>query len=158
MTRRGRLILVLAIGIPAAILIVSGVVVYLVLRTIDSKPAPPATAAAAFDEVRRSFPPRPPLVEVIDLRRAQVRVNRTPSAPRKPVGTLHFLIYDPADQGLTRGSVPAWVTRMRVSLTGIGNWSFSDLHVTTEDIERYAPGLVVDFTTPDGEQVLVWAR
>lgn len=158
MTRRGKLLLGLAIGIPVAILIFSGVMAFLVLRTIESKQAPAATAAATFDEVRRTFPPRPPLVEVVDLRRAQVRVHRTPDAPRKPVDKLHFLVYDPSDQGMMRGSMPAWVTRLRVSITGVGGWSFSDLHITMEDIERYAPGIIVDFTTPDGEQVLVWAR
>ncbi len=56
-----------------------------------------------------------------------------------------------------RGNAPTWVMRLRVSITGVGDWSFSDLHVTVEDIERYAPGIIFDMKTPDGEQVLVWA-
>ena len=41
---------------------------------------------------------------------------------------------------------------------GIGDWSFSDFHITVEDIERYAPGIILDFKTPDGELVLLWAQ
>jgi hypothetical protein len=64
------------------------------------------------------------------------------------VGSVAFIV---------RGNAPSWVTRLRLSITGVGNWSFSDLHVTMEDIERYAPGIMLDVRTPDGDQVLVWA-
>jgi hypothetical protein len=158
LTRRGKILLGLAIGIPVAIALFSGAAAYLVLRTLDTQQAAPAAAAAAFEQARKAFPPRPPLIEVVDLRARNVRVNRAPNAPRRPVDKLHFLVYTPSDQEMMRGSMPAWLARMRVSITGIGNWSFSDLHITLEDIERYAPGIIVDFTTPDGEQIIVWAQ
>jgi hypothetical protein len=156
MTRR-RLILWLAIGIPLVVISLAGTIAFVVLRTLESTPATAEAAAAAFDEVRRLFPQRPPLIELADLRSGSVKINRAPASPRKDVGKLFFMVWDPDDRTLTRGSAPLWITRVRVSITGIGNWSFSDYHVTLEDIERYAPGIVFDMKTPDGNQVLVWA-
>ena len=158
MTRRGKILLAVAIVIPVAFLISAATVAYLVLSTIETTRSAPDAATATFEEVRRAFAGRPPLIEVVDLRTANVRINRDATRPRKPVDKLHFLIWSPDAQEITRGSAPAWVARLRVSITGIGGWSFSDLHVTMEDIERYAPGVIVDVKTPDGEQVLVWAR
>jgi hypothetical protein len=156
MTRR-RLILWLAIGIPLAAIVFAGSLAYIVLRTLESTRSTAEAATTAFDEVRRQFPPRPALIELADLRSGAVRINRAPGSPRKKVETLYFMVWDPEKQEITRGSAPSWITRVRVSITGIGNWSFSDLHVTLEDVERYAPGIVFDMKTPDGNQVLVWA-
>jgi hypothetical protein len=156
MTRR-KLILWLAIGIPVAVIVVVGSVAFIVLRTLESTPATMSAASTAFDEVRRMFPPRAPLVELVNLRTGDVRINRAPDAPRKRVDTLYFMMWDPEEQKIVRGHAPSWVTRLRLSITGVGNWSFSDLHVTMEDIERYAPGIMLDMKTPDGDQVLVWA-
>ena len=158
MTRRGKILLTIAIVVPVAFLIFAATVAYVILSTIETTRSAPDAATATMEEVRRAYPARPPLIEVVNLRAADVRINRDPNRPRKPVDKLHFLIWDPDAQEVTRGSAPAWVARMRVSITGIGGWSFSDLHVTMEDIERYAPGIVVDFKTPEGEQVLVWVR
>lgn len=158
MTRRGKILLGIAIGIPAAFAVFSAIVAFIVLRTLETTTAQPAAATAAFEEIRRSFPQRPPLIEVVNLRAGDVKINRQPGAPRKAIANLHYIVWDPEEQEMTRGTAPTWLAHMRVSITGIGNWSFSDLHVTVEDIERYAPGIVVDFKTPEGQQVLVWAK
>jgi hypothetical protein len=156
MTRR-RLILWLAIGVPLVAIVVAGSIAYIVLRTLDSTPSTAEGATTTFDEVRRQFPQRPPLIELADLRSGSVRINRAANSPRKKVETIHFMVWDPKKQEIMRGSAPSWITRVRVSLTGIGNWSFSDLHVTLEDVERYAPGIILDMKMPDGQQVLAWA-
>lgn len=156
MTRR-KVILGLAIGIPVAVIIVVGSVAFIVLRTLESTPATAASATTAFDEIRRQFPQRPPLIELVNIRAGDVRINRAPQSPRKKVERLYFMMWDPEEEKVVRGNAPTWVTRLRVSITGVGDWSFSDLHVTVEDIERYAPGIIFDMKTPDGEQVLVWA-
>jgi hypothetical protein len=156
MTRR-KALLWLAIGIPVAIVAFAGSIAFVILRTLESSEGTPESAAAAFDAVRRQFPQRPPLVEFVNLKTGDVRINRVAGAPRKAVNTLHFMMWNPSDREIVRGSAPAWLLRMRLSLTGIGNWSFSDLHVTNEDIERYAPGVILDLKAPGGEHVLVWA-
>jgi hypothetical protein len=32
------------------------------------------------------------------------------------------------------------------------------LNVTADELERHGPGLILDYTTPGGERVLVWAE
>lgn len=153
-----RILLFIAIGVPVLFILFSASVAFIVLRTLESTPASETSAATAFDDVRRTFPDRPPLVQIVDLRRRDVRINRAPNAPRKKVDTLYFMLWDKDDEKIVRGSAPAWLANVRVSLTGIGGWSFSELHVTREDIERYAPGIIMDFVTPDGQRVLVWTK
>ena len=152
-------IFVLVAGIVAAVVIgLTLTVAITVFRSMVAEVAAPAAAAQSFDTVRRMFPTREPLIAIGDMRRGQFRINRTPDAPRKNVDVLRFMMWDPEDQKLVRGEVPAWVAWLRVSPLGIGNIKFSDLHVTLEDVERYAPGVLVDFKTPEGEQVLVWVQ
>lgn len=143
-------------AVSAVVLTVS--VALIIFRSIVSTPGGQPAATEAFEEIRRMFPGRTPLVTIGDIRRGDVRVNRVESAPRKKVDALHFIFWSPDDQKIVRGQAPPWVVRLRVSVLGIGDWSFSDLNVTLEDIERYAPGILLDFKTSDGEQVLVWAR
>ena len=130
---------------------------FAIYRTVASSPAGASAAAEAFDEVRRMFPGRPPLIEIASLRPLRAQIRRADS-PRKSVERLNFLIWDSSDQKLLRGNAPAWVARLRFEMMGVGGVSLTDLHVTMEDIERYAPGVLIDFKTPEGDAVLVWAR
>ena len=66
------------------------------------------------------------------------------------------MYWDPEDEKIVRGEAPLWITSPRVGITGMGNWSFSDFHVTREDIERFSPGIIVDFKASDGIHALVW--
>jgi hypothetical protein len=157
-SRRIRIFVWVAGIVAAATLIVVVSVAVTVFRSLVSTQADATSAAQAFEATRRLFPGREPLIVVADLRRGQVRINRVPNAPRKNVDTIYFMFWNAGDRKLVRGQAPAWVVHLRVSPLGIGNWKFSDLHVTLEDIERYAPGIIADFKTPDGEQVLVWAQ
>src|SRR5687767_14224257 len=159
MASRRLRIFVLVAGIAAAVIIgLTLTVAITVFRSMVAEPAAPAAAAASFDAIRRMYTGREPLISIGDLRQGQFRINRAADAPRKQVDTLRFMTWDPEDQKLVRGEVPAWVAWLRVSPLGIGNLKFSDLHVTLEDIERYAPGIVIDFKTPEEEQILVWVQ
>ena len=159
MASRRLRIFVLVAGIVAAVVIgLTLTVAIVVFRSMVAEQAAPAAAAASFDSIRRMYTGREPLIAIGDLRKGQFRINRAADAPRKTVETIKFMTWDPEDQKLLRGEVPAWVAWLRVSPLGIGNIKFSDLHVTLEDVERYAPGVIVDFKTAEGEQVIVWVQ
>ena len=159
-SRRVRLILWIAGGLALLVIAISATTAFVIFRTVTSTSAPAAAAAQAFADIRKQFPDRPPLIEILDTRIgiSNARVNRTPNAPRKNVDTIYFMYWDPEDQTIVRGEAPPWITSLRVSITGIGNWSFSDLHVTREDIERYSPGVIIDVKMPDGTQAMAWTR
>ena len=158
MTRRVRIILWLVGIFAVTAIVVTASVAFVVLRSVNSTLAPAAAAEQAFADIRKLHPDRPPLIDVINPRTGDVRINRTPNAPRKNVPTLYFMYWDPEDQKLVRGEAPTWITSLRVSITGVGNWSFSDFHITREDIERYSPGVIIDFKSPDGSRAIAWTR
>ena len=147
-----------AVLAAVAVIVISATTAFVIFRTITSTQTPSAAAAQAFADIRKLHPDRPPLIEIIDPRTGNARINRAPDAPRKNVSTIYFMYWDPEDEKLVRGEAPTWITNLRVSITGVGNWSFSDFHVTREDIERYSPGIIIDFKTPDGTQAMAWTR
>ena len=158
MTRRVRIILWLVGIFAVTAIVVTASVAFVVLRTVNSTIAPATAAEQAFADIRKLHPDRPPLIDVVNPRTGDVKINRTPNAPRKSVSTLYFMYWDPEDQKLVRGEAPTWITSLRVSITGLGNWSFSDFHITREDIERYSPGVIIDFKSPDGSRAIAWTK
>ena len=157
-SRRVRIVVWLAISFAVVAIVATAGIAFVVLRTVNSTPATAASAAESFGEIRKLYPGRAPLIEIRNMQRGEFQINRAPAAPRKKVETIHFAFWDHEDQKLVRGEAPIWITQVRVSLTGVGNWSFSDFHVTREDIERYSPGILMDFAPPGGGHVLVWTR
>ena len=157
-SRRLRIFIWICVALAVIGIISTATVAFVVLRSMSSTPAGEAAAAQSFDEIRKLYPNRRPLIDIKNIQARDFQINRTPNAPRKTVDTIHFMYWDAEDQEIVRGEVPTWVSSMRISITGVGNWSFSDFHITREDIERYSPGLLIDFKTPDGRQVVVWTR
>lgn len=157
MTSRRVRIFLWIVGLAAVTAIVlSASVAFVIFRSISSTAAPAAVATQAFADLRKLYPDRAPLIEIVNPATLDARINRTPNAPRKNVETLHFMYWDPEDEKIVRGEAPLWITSLRVGITGMGNWSFSDFHVTREDIERFSPGIILDFKAPDGTHAMVW--
>lgn len=157
-SKRARAVLWVFGLLAAGALVFTASLGFAVYRTVVSTPTALPAATEAFDEVRRMFPKRQPLIQIAGVRPLSVQINRAAGSPRKKVETLNFLIWHRADQRLVRGHAPAWVARLRFGFIGIGDIGLDDLHVTMEDIERYAPGVLMDFKTADGDDVLVWTR
>ena len=157
-SRRVRLLLWI-IGILVVVtMVVSGSVAFVIFKSMTSAAAGTSTAEQAFAEIRKRYPDRAPLIEIVNASAGDARINRTPNAPRKPVETIYFMYWDPEDEKIVRGEAPIWITSLRVSLTGVGNWSFSDFHITREDIERYSPGILIDFKAPSGTRAIAWTQ
>ena len=157
-SRRLRLFVWICAAIAVIAVIATASVAFVIMRSVNTTAATAAAANESFAEVRKLYPGRAPLIDIQNMQRRDFRINRAPNAPRKTVDTIHFMYWDPEEQEIVRGEAPTWITSMRVSFTGVGNWSFSDFHITREDIERYSPGLLMDFKAPDGRQVLLWTR
>ena len=73
--------------------------------------------------------------------------------------TVHILTWDGDDNKLLRTSVPLWLMRFSsiniLSNLGIAPERFS---LTVKDIERYGPGVIVDFRRPGQNRVLLWTE
>ena len=106
MTRRVRIILWFVGIFAVTAIVVTASVAFVVLRSVNSTLAPAAAAEQAFADIRKQHPDRPPLIDIVNPRTGDVRINRTPNAPRKNVATLYFMYWDPEDQKLVRGEAP----------------------------------------------------
>jgi hypothetical protein len=138
------------------VLALVGTGAYLFFRHLDTRTVGEADARKEFDVVRARFVGRPPLVEIANLKAADVRVNRLVHPEGRQGNTLHILTWE-RDGRLLRADVPVWLMRFSslniASRLGLAPSKFS---LTIDDLKRYGPGIVVDFRPPAGDQVLIW--
>ena len=142
---------------------IAGVSIYYFSRHIDTKVATPVAAAQEFEEIKRRFGDKPPLIEVDD-RGKLVRSNAKrpgPPNPKKP-DELRVLAFDPDSERIVSLTIPFWVLRMKIGdqeiRLGDSNMNLEDLRMSVEDLERHGPTLIIDHKARDGERVLVWSQ
>jgi hypothetical protein len=130
-------------------------------HTAVSRP-PKEDVAAEFARVHERFKGKAPLVVVVDPGpiMMDIRVNRAPaSAPRQSVNHFHAILWDTRGGTVVRSSAPVWW--MHLSGNSIVAWlgvPMGDLDLTVEDVERFGPGIITDFTPPGGGRLLVWVE
>lgn len=144
---------VLAVGFA----VLAGTGAYYVLRNLDTRSVSEAEIGSDFQAIRTRFGARPPLIEVADPQKADIRIQRPAEPDGRPVSTLHVLTWEAEDRSVFRTEVPLWLMRFSsanvLSHLGIAPERF---RLTVQDIERYGPGVVVDFNRPGKSRVLVW--
>jgi hypothetical protein len=150
---------VLGVGC-GVLLFVAGLATVIVLRHAEAVASAERETVIEFERVRAQFSPRPPLVQIVDARQGAIRINRPPaSAERRHVETFYVLAWAAADQKLVRTSAPIWLMRLSLqnmaSTLGLGG---GPCNLTVADVERYGPGLILDFNQPGGGRVLVWVQ
>ena len=142
--------------IAVAFAALAGTGAYFVLRSMDKKTGSEPEAVQAIDAVKARFASRPPLIEIADPRTADIRINRPDEASPVRVDTVHIINWKRDTGELTRVEVPLWLMRFSsvnvLSQLGIAPARF---RLTVNDIERYGPGIVVDYS-PKAFRVLVW--
>src|SRR5829696_8565888 len=139
-----------------ALVVLAGTGAYLVLRHMEKRVGGEAEAVQEIDAVKARFGPRPPLIEIADPHRADIRINRSTSAsPARAVETIHLLNWKSDTRELTRTEIPLWLMRFSTlniaSQLGIAPAKF---RLTVSDIERYGPGVIVDYGSQGESRVL----
>jgi hypothetical protein len=120
------------------------------------------TALRQLDEARAHFKTAQPLIEIdrFEHPREARPLASLPSSPVKPQN-LHVLAWDPEDARLARITLPLWVLRLgrrKMDFLDDEGFSFEQLNLDIEELERIGPALVVDYRTPMGHRVLVWTQ
>ena len=143
--------------IAVAFAALAGTGAYVVFRSMDKQAGSEPEAVRAIDAVKARFAPRPPLVEIADPQRADIRINRAADANPAPVDTIHIINWKRETGELTRFEIPLWLMRFSsvniLSQLGIAPARF---RLTVDDVERYGPGIVVDYGSPGVFRVFVW--
>lgn len=146
-----------AVLVLLCMLILGGTAGYYVFRSMQRSSGTEQTAAAEIEKIRTRFGPRPPLVEIGDPRRMDVRINRDGTAPAAPVKTMHVVSWSAEEGEIVRLELPLWLMRFSsvnlLSKIGVVPDSF---RLTVDDIEAYGPGVVVDYKQPESMRVLLW--
>ena len=116
-----------------------------------------ADAAQMIDVVKARFGSRPPLIEIVDPRSADIRINRPAEANVQRVDTIHVINWKTDTGELVRTDIPLWLMRFSTlniaSQLGIAPEKF---RLTVSDVERYGPGVVVDYSAQGAFRVFVW--
>ena len=119
------------------------------------------TAADEFDRVRQRFPDATPML-TFDGETPRMSEEAKSRASPVSLDSVHILAWDPRDKELARFSVPFWLLRFQSNPFRIGDMvsGFDDrgVSLTVADIERYGPGLLLDYTDRRGARVLVWTQ
>lgn len=143
--------------IAVALVALAATGAYFVLRHMEKRAGSETEAVQAIDAVKARFGSRAPLVEIIDPQRADVRINRPVEASAPRVDTIHVINWKSDTGELIRTDVPLWLMRFSTlniaSQLGIAPEKF---RLTVGDVERYGPGIVVDYGSQGTFRMLVW--
>lgn len=147
-----------ALGVVALCIIALGATsAYFVMRSMEKKTLTEAESQREADTVRARFAGRTPLIEVIDPRAGDIRINRPQTADGREVSTVHVLAWKPAERELSRAEVPLWLMQFStVNLLSRFGVVPERVRLTVDDIKRYGPGIIVDYSSPGKDRVLVW--
>jgi len=149
------------LGIVVAIIAIVGVFAgtgtYFVLRSLVKTTSSEAAANEEMDAVRKRYAPRPPLLEIINPRTGDIRINREEGAAAAPVGTVHIVNWKSEDGELVRTEVPLWLMRFSsVNVLSKLGLTPARFRLTVDDIVRYGPGVIVDYRSAGAFRALVW--
>lgn len=143
--------------IAVCVLALAGTGAYFVFRNLQQRQAAEAESVKAIEAVKTRFGPRPPLVEIIDPRTANIRIHRPDQPSSTRVDTVHILNWKSDTRELMTTDVPLWLMRFSsvniLSTLGIAPEQF---RLTVSDIERYGPGIVADYSVPGDFRLIIW--
>jgi len=147
------------VAIAAGIAVLGGTGAYFVFRHMDKRTSGEAEALQAIEAVKTRFGSRAPLIEIADPRKADIRINRPgePSAVR--VDTIHVINWKSETRELSRADVPLWLMRFSsVNIASQLGLAPDKFRLTVSDVERYGPGILVDYGSPGEFRILVWVE
>jgi hypothetical protein len=141
----------------------AGIAVFAVLvwRAVTVEDAPRAEAERRIAAARAGLPSKAPLVDLDDQGRV-VRMTAFSAGTVRPIARLKALAWHAADQRLVSADTPFWFFKLkgpaaRYALTGTG-FDLDRLGLTPADLERFGPGVIVDYASRDGDHLFVWTE
>jgi hypothetical protein len=159
----------IVLGLLATALLVCGgligTIAYFSLRHMNVQRASVESADREFEQVRTRFAGKPALIEINEDDWGHPRIHQPPeaAATHPPLQTLHVMAWNEREGRLVRLDLPFWILRLNARSKSyiLSRNEFGDLerlNITSEDLERFGPGLLVDHRGRRGERVLVWTE
>lgn len=91
--------------VAVAFLALAGTGAYFVVRHMEKQAGSEVEAARAIETIKERFGSRPPLVEIVDPRKGDIRINRPADVSSTPVDTVHIFNWKRDTGDLMRTSV-----------------------------------------------------
>jgi hypothetical protein len=139
--------------------VLAGIGAYFVLGNLDVRPASETDALRDVEVVKARFGGRQPLVEVVNPKAGDVRINRAVHPEGRRATTLHVMTWEGEEGRVLRSEIPVWLMRFSTlniaSRLGLAPEKF---RLTAQDVEAYGPGIVVDYRRPGEQHVLIWVE
>jgi hypothetical protein len=145
--------------VVVALVALGGTAAYFVLRHMEKRAGSEAEVVQEIDGLKARFGSRAPLIEIADPQTADIRINRPVEPSSRRVDTIHVVSWKPHPGELSRTEFPLWLMRFSTvniaSQLGIAPAKF---RLTVSDVERYGPGIVVDYGAEGSSRVLIWVE
>ena len=120
------------------------------------------SAQAAFDAAKRQFADPRPLLVLGDDRRPVFTPGLESRRNPGTVATFHILAWDAGEDALATVTLPMWLLRLKTGPIVFGEYvsgmDADGVRLEPKDLERYGPGVVLEFEAPDGNRVLLTAQ
>jgi len=137
----------------------AGTGAYLFFRHLETSKVAETSAGTDFDAVRKKFLGRPPLIDVVNPRSGDIRVNRVKHPEGLRATTVYVLTWTAEDDQMLKTDIPLWMMRFSsiniLSHLGIAPNRY---RLTAEDVASFGPGIVVDYSEPGSKRVLIWVE
>jgi hypothetical protein len=164
--KKNWLLIILGIIVFVVILGVAAVVGfgYWMYRQMEISTTTTGNPDQEFTEIRARFQGQVPYVEVSVGDEEHAVVHHELEKPtRTPLSHLRMVVYDEREHRLVRLTLPFWLLRLGgnkpINLqSGRGFDPGVRLSITSEDLERRGPGLILDTVGRRGERVIIWAE
>ena len=142
-----------------AFIAVAGVTSYFAFRQLETRSATEPEVLREFDEIKKRFADRAALVEMTGPQADDVRINRLVHPQGLRAKTIFVYTWNAEDGEILRTNLPLWLMRFNtlniISSLGLAPEKFS---ITVHDVERYGPGLIVDYRRPKQHHALIWVE
>jgi hypothetical protein len=145
--------------IAVAVIALAGTGAYFVFRHMDTRAGGEAEAVQAIEAIKARFGSRPPLVEIVDPVRGDIRIHRAAHPSSTRVDTIHIINWKSETREVSRTQVPLWLTRFStVNLLSQLGVTPAKFRLTVGDIEHYGPGIIVDYNMSGSFRMLLWVE
>jgi len=138
--------------------VLAGTGAYFFFRHLETRSATEAEAKKEIESIRTRFAGRPPMIEIVDPRSGDIRIQRTTHPAGLRAQTLHVLSWKGSEEEVMRADVPVWLLRFSsvnvLSHLGVAPARY---RLTAEDVARFGPGIIADYRDPN-QQVLIWVE
>lgn len=157
----------IVVGVVIFVMVVGagviGGLIYVVTRQVKVQTMSASGGQEEFDRLVAGMAGQKPFIELpVSDSDGEIVVHRELETKETgSISTLHVRVWSPRDKKLVRVDLPFWMMRLagnKPMTLNAGSLRGMSLTVTPEEIDRRGPGLILTWTSRQGERLVVWTE